>query len=145
MSHSPFGPGQGPQWQQPPGQYGQNPYGQSYGTSPGSGMEPHGYVGQGYPGQGYPLQGQGYPHAPFGIDPLTGLPYSDKSKLVAGLLGILLGGLGVGRFYTGHIGLGVAQLLCSFVFGAGIIWGIIDGIIMLTGQPRDAQGRPLRP
>ena len=49
----------------------------------------------GQPGPGYP-QGPGY-----GVDPATGLPYSDKSKVVAGLLGILLGYFGAGRFYTG--------------------------------------------
>ena len=46
--------------------------------------------------------------APFGVDPLTGLPYSDKSKLVAGLLQIFLGGLGIGRFYLGNVGMAIA-------------------------------------
>ncbi|WP_432560074.1 NINE protein [Granulicoccus sp. GXG6511] len=120
--------------------FGQQGYGQDYGQAQGYG-QPHGYAPQGY----YPVQ-QGYPHAPFGIDPLTGLPYSDKTKLTAGLLGILLGGAGVGRFYTGHIGIGVAQLVVTIVtLGFGALWGLIDGIIMLAGNSRDAQGRPLRP
>lgn len=85
------------------------------------------------------------PGAPFGVDPLTGIPYSEKSKIAAGLLGIFLGGLGVGRFYTGHIGLGVAQLVVTLVtFGFGSLWGFIDGIIMLASNPTDAEGRPLR-
>lgn len=168
MSNTPFQPGQGPSWQQPPnspfgsGTPGSNPYGSSpYGSapgsdpygSPGSGMEPQGYYGQGYPQQqsypqpgGYPQQGGYPPQAPYGIDPISGLPYSDKSKLVAGLLSILLGGLGVGRFYTGHIGLGIAQLVVTVItFGVGVLWGVIDGIMTLVGQPRDARGRPLRP
>ncbi|MCZ9344600.1 TM2 domain-containing protein, partial [Streptomyces sp. TRM76130] len=50
------------------------------------------------------------PEAPYGVDP-KGRPYSDKSKIVAGLLQIFLGGFGVGRFYVGSVGVGVAQLL----------------------------------
>ncbi|WP_084635179.1 NINE protein [Propionicicella superfundia] len=85
-----------------------------------------------------------YVAAPYGVDPATGLPYSSKSKIAAGLLGIFLGGLGIGRFYTGHVGLGIAQLLLTvFGFGAGSIWGFIDGIVMLAGSPRDSNGLPL--
>lgn len=83
--------------------------------------------------------------APYGIDPVTGLPYSSKSKTAAGLLGIFLGAFGVGRFYTGHIGLGVAQLIVTiFSFGFGALWGFIDGIVLLAGSPRDSDGFPLR-
>jgi hypothetical protein len=32
----------------------------------------------------------------------NGRPLSDKSKLVAGLLQIFLGGFGIGRFYLGY-------------------------------------------
>ncbi|WP_433532706.1 NINE protein [Micromonospora sp. CA-263727] len=70
---------------------------------------------------------------------------SDKSKVVAGVLGILLGGIGAGRFYTGHIKLGVLQLVVSVcTFGAGALWGLIDGILILVNGGVDAQGRPLR-
>jgi len=82
------------------------------------------------------------PHAPYGIDPITGMPFSDKSKMVAGLLQIFLGSFGVGRFYTGHIGLGVAQLLLSWLTCG--VWPLVDGIMMLMGKVTDAQGRPLR-
>ncbi|HEX3770918.1 MAG TPA: TM2 domain-containing protein [Polyangiaceae bacterium] len=81
----------------------------------------------------------------YGIEPTTGLPYSDKQKMVAGLLQIFLPGLAVGRFYTGHIGIACAQLAVSVVTcGIGALWPIVDGIIMLAGKPTDAQGRPLR-
>jgi TM2 domain-containing membrane protein YozV len=74
-----------------------------------------------------------------------GRPYSDKSKGVAGVLGIALGGLGVGRFYTGHIGLGVAQLVVTLVTcGLGHFWGLIDGVMILANGGTDAQGRILR-
>ncbi|MHC5906800.1 TM2 domain-containing protein [Streptomyces sp. S6] len=79
--------------------------------------------------------------APYGYDP-QGRPYSDKSKLVAGLLQIFLGGLGIGRFYTGHVGMAIAQLLTCGGLG---IWALIDGIIFLVSNDRtDKQGRVLR-
>jgi TM2 domain-containing membrane protein YozV len=80
--------------------------------------------------------------APYGIEPMTGLPYSDKSRVAAGLLQIFLGTFGVGRFYTGHIGIAVLQL-CFGWLTCGI-WPLIDGILMLTGRVTDARGLPLR-
>ncbi|SER40009.1 protein of unknown function [Lentzea xinjiangensis] len=87
--------------------------------------------------------GMGYanPAAPYGFDPVTGVPLSDKSKVAAGVLQLFLGNLGIGRFYTGHTGMAVAQLLtCG---GCGI-WSLIDGIIILVNGGTDAQGRKLR-
>ncbi|GAA2519761.1 hypothetical protein GCM10010435_49330 [Winogradskya consettensis] len=70
---------------------------------------------------------------------------SDKSKLVAGLLGIFLGSLGIGRFYMGHTRTGVLQLVASvFTCGIGGLWGFIDGIMILVNGGVDGQGRPLR-
>ncbi len=81
---------------------------------------------------------------PYGIHPATGMPYSDKSKVVAGVLQLVLP-FGVGRFYTGHIGIGVAQLAVSILTcGIGCIWPWVDGVLMLMGNVPDAQGRPLR-
>ena len=84
-------------------------------------------------------------YAPYGIDPVTGLPFSDKSKIIAGVLQIFLGGLGIGRFYMGNIGMAIAQIAVTFLtLGLGAIWPLIDGILILVGNPKDAQGRPLR-
>jgi len=118
-----------------------------------AGSPPPGPQGQQQPQQGYPNQQQQggppqqNPNAPYGVDPRTGIPYSDKQKLVAGLLQILLAGFGIGRFYTGHTGIAIAQLcLTLFLCGVGSIWGLIDGIIILTSDDiTDADGRPLRP
>ena len=75
-------------------------------------------------------------------------PFDDrKSRLVAGLLGILLGGLGIHRFYLGYVGIGIAQILVTlFTCFAGWIWGLIEGILILTGSTitTDAEGRPLK-
>jgi TM2 domain-containing membrane protein YozV len=81
------------------------------------------------------------PDAPYGFDP-QGRPYSDKSKIVAGILQLFLGTLGIGRFYVGSVGVGVAQLLTCGGLG---FWALIDGIIFLTSNDRtDGQGRVLR-
>ncbi len=72
-------------------------------------------------------------------------PGVQKSKLAAGLFGIFLGGLGVHSFYLGYIGKGIAQILLSFCFGIGAIWGFIEGILILTGNiATDANGIPLK-
>lgn len=88
------------------------------------------------PGMGYPN-----PAAPYGYDPVSGLPLSDKSKVAAGVLQLFLGQFGIGRFYMGDTGIAVAQLLtCG---GCGI-WALIDGIMILINGGTDAQGRKLR-
>lgn len=61
-----------------------------------------------------------------------------NKKLVAGLLGILLGGLAIHKFYLGFTGTAVIQLLVS-IFTCGIAgWiGLIEGIIYLTKSDED--------
>jgi len=53
-----------------------------------------------------------------------------KSKVVAGVLAILLGGLGVHKFYLGKLGQGVLYLLFSWT-GIPSIIGLIEGILYL--------------
>ncbi len=75
---------------------------------------------------------------------------NSKSKIAAGLLGIFLGAFGVHNFYLGYTGKAVAQLLisilsCGFLAFASSLWGLIEGILILTGSINtDAQGNPLR-
>lgn len=72
---------------------------------------------------------------------------SGRSKLIAGLLAIFLGGWGVHNFYLGHIGRGIAQIAVTMVtFGVGGIWGFIEGILILCDRITvDADGNPLLP
>jgi len=87
-----------------------------------------------------------YAHQPVVMVPgqVVQTPYGtftvgQKSKLAAGLLGIFLGGFGVGQFYRGNVGMGVAQLLVSiFTAGIGALWGFIEGIVVLCAQPGSA-------
>jgi TM2 domain-containing membrane protein YozV len=70
-----------------------------------------------------------------------------KSKVVAGILGILLGGFGIHRFYLGYVGLGIVQIIVTFLTcGFGAMWGIVEGILILVGSgiTADSTGRPLR-
>ncbi|MCR5786708.1 MAG: TM2 domain-containing protein [Acholeplasmatales bacterium] len=70
---------------------------------------------------------------------------SEKIRLVAGLLNILLP-FGIGRFYTGHNSLAIAQLLVTLLTcGFGFIWSFIDGIIMLLDDHlTDSDGRHMK-
>jgi TM2 domain-containing membrane protein YozV len=70
----------------------------------------------------------------------------NKSKIAAGLLGIFLGGYGVHRFYLGYTSIGIVQILVTiFTCGAGALWGLIEGIMILTGSfDRDADGYLLK-
>lgn len=78
-------------------------------------------------------------HAP------TGLPFSDKGRKTAGLLQILLGGFGAGRFYLGYRKIAVLQILATWcTCGAGVLWPLIDGIRILEGRVPDKDGRPLK-
>ena len=72
--------------------------------------------------------------------------YSEKSRMVAGILGIVLGSIGVHRFYLGNIGLGILQIIVSLItFGVGGLWGFIEGIIIISGGKwKDADGKSLR-
>lgn len=56
---------------------------------------------------------------------------SGKSKLAAALFAILLGGLGVHKFYLGRIGWGVVYIVFFWTFIPTIL-GFIEGIIYLT-------------
>lgn len=73
-----------------------------------------------------------------------------KSKIAAGILGIFLGAFGIHNFYLGYNGKALGQLLMtvlscgvlSFVSG---IWGLVEGIMILTGSiSADADGVPLK-
>ena len=59
-----------------------------------------------------------------------------QKKLVAGILAILLGGLGIHKFYLGFVTAGIIQIVLSFFCGIGGIIGLIEGIIYLV-KPDD--------
>lgn len=96
-----------------------------------------------------PPQAPNYPVAPYAGSAYGAYadPYA-KSKLVAGLLGIFLGGFGIHRFYLGFTTIGVVQIVVTLLTcGLGALWGTVEGILYLVGAggfTTDADGRPLR-
>ena len=60
-----------------------------------------------------------------------------KSKIVALILSIFFGELGIDRFYLGYIGLGILKLI---TFGGFGIWYIIDIILIATGKLKPKDG-----
>ena len=113
----------------------------------------------GAPSYPYPANpGYADPEAPFGRDPATGEPLSDKSAATAGVLQLFLGVFGVGRFYIESTQIAVIQL-CLGVVGMfftafcliglpvliGVsIWALVDAIMIFSGNVRDKYGRKLR-
>ena len=63
----------------------------------------------------------------------NGKPPGAEKKVVAGIFGILLGGLGVHKFYLGYTKEGIIQIVITVVTcGIGSLIGFIEGIIYLT-------------
>jgi TM2 domain-containing membrane protein YozV len=54
-----------------------------------------------------------------------------KNKVVAGVLAILLGGLGIHKFYLGKLGQGILYLIFAWTAIPSII-GLIEGILYLV-------------
>jgi TM2 domain-containing membrane protein YozV len=100
-----------------------------------------------YPEEEFPYRPPAYPAPPgwpTAVD-AYGRPLSDRSKITAGLLGIFFGSIGLGRFYLGYTGMGIAQIAVTWLTcGIGGLWPLIDAIMILTGRVPDAQGRILR-
>lgn len=73
-----------------------------------------------------------------------------KSKAVAGVLGILFGALGIHNFYLGYNSKALVQLLmtlfsCGALAFISAIWGLVEGIMILTGSINtDGKGIPLK-
>jgi TM2 domain-containing membrane protein YozV len=123
------------------------PYPQSY---PGTPSYPY----PGYFSPGYAID----PQAPYGRDPATGAPLSDKSAVAAGCLQLFFGFLGIGRFYIGSNSIAGVQLalgLLGLFFGlfcliglplllGVVVWTLIDAIMIFTGSVPDNYGRKLR-
>jgi TM2 domain-containing membrane protein YozV len=63
-----------------------------------------------------------------------------KSKIVAGILGILLGGWGIHKFYMGNILPGIIYIALCWT-GIPYILGIVEGIIYLIDDDAKFQER----
>jgi TM2 domain-containing membrane protein YozV len=61
----------------------------------------------------------------------------ENKKVVSGIFAILLGYLGVHKFYLGYTKEGILQILLTLLCGVGAIIGLIEGIIYLTKTDED--------
>lgn len=61
-----------------------------------------------------------------------------KSKTTAGILGILLGGWGIHKFYLGKTGMGILYILFCWTYIPAII-GLVEGIMYLTSNDENFQ------
>lgn len=130
-----------PSWDAPPAAPTQSwdapPVGQPEPQSwaPPSGMAPAGPSS--VPGILDPGWQNGGATAPAGWEP--------KQKMIAGILGILIGSLGIHSFYLGNSKKGIIQIIATVVTcGMLGIWGFIEGIMILVGSIKtDAYGVPL--
>lgn len=116
-SQPPEGTYQPPTMQEPSPAY-QQPYQQPYQAYP-----PQQMFAQPYPGYvgAYPMAER-------------------KDWLMTLLLCMFVGWLGIHRFYTGHTFIGVIQLL---TLGGCYVWTLIDLIMIVTDNYKDANGFPL--
>lgn len=64
------------------------------------------------------------------------VPAGAEKKIVAGILGILLGAFGVHKFYLGYTKEGIIQIILSFLCLGGVI-GLVEGIIYLTKSDQE--------
>jgi len=114
------------------------------------------------PGPGWWLASDGrwYPPQPAAAGFVTAVPVvyvqAYKSKALAAVFAFIFCGLGIHHFYLGRVGLGVT-MLCLWVVGIVLstiligvpimlgvgLWSFIDGIMIVSGSVRDAQGQPL--
>lgn len=102
------------------------------------------------------MQGQNY-------NPYTGAPLSDirsarrlsaKSRIAAGLFGMLMGTFGVHNFYLGNTQRGLIQILvatlgapltCGLSTIAVWVWSLVEGVQILEGKIKmDANGIKLK-
>lgn len=62
----------------------------------------------------------------------SGVPQENK-KVLAGVMGILFGGLGIHKFILGYTSEGLIQIAITVITcGVGSMLGLIEGIIYLT-------------
>ena len=65
---------------------------------------------------------------------------SDTDKVAAGVLALLLGGLGAHKFYQGNTKLGLIYL-CFFWTGIPAVLGLIEGILILIADDEEYEAK----
>ena len=67
-----------------------------------------------------------------------GAPSDNHNRVLAGILGILFGGLGIHRFILGDATGGILRIVITVVTcGFGSLIGLVEGIIYLTKSDQE--------
>lgn len=100
---------------------------------PQCGTAPQGAAAQAPQGFGAPQPNYAQPQQGFGQPQYQQPAYgpAPKSRVTAGLFALLLGGLGVHKFYLNKVGLGILYIVFCWTFVPSVI-ALIEGIIYLT-------------
>lgn len=79
-------------------------------------------------------------------DPAANMQRPVKSRVLAGILGIFLGGIGAHRLYLGFYWMALAQIAVTLITGGfGLLWGFTEGVLILAARiDKDAKGRSLK-
>jgi TM2 domain-containing membrane protein YozV len=93
----------------------------------------------------FPVPGTSPPPAPASPTPVA--DQHDRNKYVAALLAVLLGPLGIHRFYLGRTGSGIAMLVLTCTLVGVVIsapWALVDMVRYLVMSDREFAGRYAR-
>jgi hypothetical protein len=94
-------------------------------------------------GTDYSAPASNMPMASHPYYPRVSVVKSDRSRTAAGILQLVIPG--VGRIYMGYAAIGVLQLVLTLCGGIGWIWSVIDGIVILGGGVKmDGYGRQMQ-
>ena len=77
---------------------------------------------------------------PMATSSVSAATVKQRELIVALILSIFFGHIGVDRFYMGYVGLGLLKL---FTFGGCGVWWLIDIILIATRKLSDSDGMPL--
>ena len=61
---------------------------------------------------------------------------TSRNKLIAALLAIFLGGIGIHKFYLGKVGWGIIYFIFSWTFIPALL-GLLEGIIYLSMSDKE--------
>lgn len=64
-------------------------------------------------------------------------PTQENKKVIAGVMGILFGSLGIHKFILGYTNEGIIQIILNVFCGLGGLIGLIEGIIYLTKSDQE--------
>lgn len=73
-----------------------------------------------------------------GTNPAINPAWPIKNKIVAGILALLLGSIGIHKFYLGKTGQGILMLIFCWTYIPAII-GFVEGLIILTSNDENFQ------